>query len=112
MTQIRGCQDGHVPPLFSTQLEDWESFQHKWQWDNRGKFASSEGFTTFLKSRRKRYLHKGESELVSDPSFEATVRKIWDYEQRCLELSDREGFAAYAQAVGRRLASQYFTQPV
>ena len=107
-----GCQDGHVPPLFSTQLEDWESFQHKWLWDNRGKFASDEGFTTFLESRRKRYLHKGESALVSDPSFEATARHIWDYEHRFLELSGKEGFAAYAQAVERRLASQHFTQPV
>lgn len=107
-----GFRDGHVPPLFSTQLEDWESFQHKWQWDNRGKYASSEGFTSFLESQRKRWLHKGESKLVSDPSFEATTRKIWEYEQRPLELSGREGFAAYAQAVERRLASHHFTQPV
>ena len=67
-------RDGDVPPVFSTQLEDWTSFQHKWQWDNRGKFAGDEGFSAFLESRKKRYLHKGELEMVSDPSFEATVR--------------------------------------
>lgn len=74
-----GSRDGDVPPAFSTQLEDWESFQHKWQWDNRGKYASDEGFTAFLESRRKRCLHKGESEVVSDPSFGATARNrdIW-----------------------------------
>ncbi|KAF7503364.1 hypothetical protein GJ744_003928 [Endocarpon pusillum] len=85
---------------------------HKWQWDNRGEFASNEGFTTFSESQRKRWLHKEEFELVSDPSFEATTRHIWDYEQRFLETSGRESFAAYAQAVERRLASHHFTQPV
>ena len=40
-----GSEDGDVPPLFSTQLEDWESFQQKWQWDNRGRYAGDEGFT-------------------------------------------------------------------
>ena len=32
-----GSRDGDVPSLFSEQLEDWMSFQHKWQWDNRGR---------------------------------------------------------------------------
>ena len=106
-----GCRDGDVPPAFSTQLEDWESFQHKWQWDNRGKYAGEEGFTPFLESRRKRYLHKGELKVVSDPSFEATARQIWEYEQRYLELSGKKGFTAYTQAVEKRLASHKFTQP-
>ncbi len=105
------CRDGDVPPAFSMQLEDWESFQHKWQWDNRGKYAGDEGFTAFSESRRRRWLHKGESDLVSDPSFEATARHIWQHEERWLELSGQEGFEAYTQAVERRLASHQFTQP-
>ena len=100
-----------MPPVFSTQLEDWESFKHKWQWDNRGKYAGDEGFFGFLELWRKRYLHKGESEMVSDVSFEETARQIWKYEQRFLELSGREGFAAYMQAVERCLTSHHFTQP-
>ena len=106
-----GSRDGDVPPVFSTQLEDWMSFQHKWQWDNRGKFAGDEGFSAFLESQRKRWLHKGELKVVSDPSFEATARQIWEYEQRYLELSGKEGFTAYTQAVEKRLASHKFTQP-
>lgn len=44
-------RDGNVLPVFSTHLEDWMSFQHKWQWDNRGKYAGDEGFSAFLESR-------------------------------------------------------------
>ncbi|MCJ1425041.1 hypothetical protein MMC29_002929 [Sticta canariensis] len=106
-----GSRDGDVPPAFSAQLDDWELFQHRWQWDNRGKYAGDEGFAAFLESRRKRYLHKGESEIVSDPSFEETARRIWKHEERYLELSGKEGFTAYTQAVEKRLASHQFTQP-
>ncbi|OXV12135.1 hypothetical protein Egran_00105 [Elaphomyces granulatus] len=104
-------RDGDVLPVFSTQLEDWMSFQHKWQWDNRGKYAGDEGFSASLESRRRRYLHKGELEMVSDPSFEAMARQIWKYEPRFLELSGKEGFTAYTHAVEKRLASHNFTQP-
>ncbi|KAL7967283.1 hypothetical protein HDV63DRAFT_406915 [Trichoderma sp. SZMC 28014] len=105
------CQDGDVPPVFSAQLDDWESFQHKWQWDNRGKYAGDEGFAAFLDSRRKRFLHKGETGVVSNPSFEDTARRIWQHEERYLELSGKEGFTAYTQAVEKRLASHQFMQP-
>ncbi|KAI9671162.1 MAG: hypothetical protein M1817_003669 [Caeruleum heppii] len=106
-----GSRDGNVPPVFSTQLEDWESFKHQWQWDNRGKYAGDEGFFGFLESKRKRWLHMGEPKVVSDPTFEDTTRHIWEYKERYLELSGTEGFAAYMQAVERRLASHHFTQP-
>lgn len=87
------------------------SFKHKWQWDNRGKIAAEEGFSAYLESRRRRYLHKGEVEMVSDGSFETTARQAWKYEQRYLEGSGKIGFAAYAQAVGQRLASHNFSRP-
>lgn len=105
------CRDGDFLPAFSMQLEDWESFQHKWQWDNRGKYAGDEGFTAFFESQRKRFLHKGESGWVSNPDFEPAGRSIWQLEVRWLELSGQEGFEAYTQAVERRLASHQFTQP-
>jgi hypothetical protein len=91
---LLGSQDG-VLPVFS----DWMSFQHKWQWDNRGKYAGDEGFSAFLESRRKRYLHKGELGMVADPSFEAIVRRAWESKPRFLELSGKEGFTAYTHAV-------------
>ncbi|KAH8696864.1 hypothetical protein GQ44DRAFT_779505 [Phaeosphaeriaceae sp. PMI808] len=79
--------------------------------DNRGKYAGDEGFAAFLESRRKRYLHKGELEVVSDHSFEETAKQIWEYEPRYLELSGKEGFTAYKRAVERRPVSHHFTQP-
>lgn len=107
-----GSQDGNLPPIFSTQLEDWKAFQHKWQWDNRGKYASDEGFAAFLESQRKRWLHLGETGVVSDEGFEETARHMWKYEVRSLEVSGREGFTAYAQAVAKRLASHHFAHPI
>jgi hypothetical protein len=74
-------QDGVMPPIFSTQLEDWEAFRQKWQWDNRSMYASHDGLAAFLESRKKRYLHKGESKVVSDSSFKEIARHIWNYER-------------------------------
>jgi hypothetical protein len=84
-------QDGVMSPIFSTQLEDWEAFRQKWQWDNRGMYASHDGLAAFLESRKKRYLHKGESKVVSDPSFKETARHM-ELRARHLELPGREGF--------------------
>ena len=106
-----GSRDGDVPSVFSEQLEDWMSFQHKWQWDNRGKIESEEGFFAFLELWKRRYLHKGESEVVFDPSFEETVRQTWKYESRFLKQSGIDGFTAYTHAVEKRLLSHKFTQP-
>ena len=103
--------DGDVPPVFSTQLEDWMSFRQRWQWDNRGKAAGKEGFPAYLAWQRKMYLHKGEVDMVAEPPFEAMTRRIWDHEPTSLEVSRREGFAAYVQAVKKRLAWHHFTQP-
>ncbi|KAH6628926.1 hypothetical protein F5144DRAFT_655647 [Chaetomium tenue] len=108
----RKVGSGDVPPLFSAQLEDWLTFRNKWQWDNRGSLASDEGFTSFLESPRRRYLHRGEAAAVSNPSFEAAFRHAWEYEPRNLESSGTAGFAAYARAVRKRLAAHGFTQPL
>ena len=105
-----GSQDGDVPSVFSEQLEDWESFRHKWQWDNRGKIASEEGFSAFFESIKKKYLHQGETKWVSNPSFEETIRRVWEYESRFWEQSGKDGFTAYARAVEKRLLSHKFTQ--
>lgn len=107
-----GRYDGDVPPVFSTQLEDWRSFQHKWQWDNRGKIAGEEGFSAHLEWDRKYWLHRGHTKSVADPTFEETTRNGWEkHEIRYLETSGEEGFTAYTQAVVQRLASHNFTRP-
>ncbi|KAK2611953.1 hypothetical protein QQS21_002059 [Conoideocrella luteorostrata] len=88
-----------------------ESFQQNWQWDNRGKYAGDEGFTAFLASQRWRWRRRGGFNLEFDPSEEKTAKETWEQKERHLELSGREGLAAYGQAVKRRLASHQFTQP-
>lgn len=108
---VSNDRDSDVPPVFSTQLEDWISFQQRWQWDNRGKVLDKGGFPAYLEWQRKMYLYRGEVDMVSDPSFEATTKRIWEHKPRSLELSRGEGFAAYARAVEKRLASHHFTQP-
>ncbi|KAI1179684.1 hypothetical protein F4777DRAFT_442439 [Nemania sp. FL0916] len=108
--QVIENRDDDVLPLFSTQLADWQSFRHKWQLDNRGKQAA-EGFSAFLESQKKEFVHSGESRLLSDPAFETSVRSMWEAAKRHLELSGREGFTAYTQAVKDRLRSHNFTQP-
>ncbi|KAI0118688.1 hypothetical protein GGR51DRAFT_129437 [Nemania sp. FL0031] len=107
---ILDSRDGDVPSLFSTQLEDWMAFQQKWQWDNRGRFAGEEGFSAYLEWERRLWLHKGQDLVVSAPSFEHTTREIWKQEERFLERSGKDGFAAYARAVEKRLVSHGFTQ--
>ncbi|KAI0399053.1 hypothetical protein F4802DRAFT_591126 [Xylaria palmicola] len=102
--------EGDVPPVFSTQLEDWMAFRQRWQWDNRGKAAGKQGFPAYLEWQRKMYLHKGEVDIVADPSFETTIKRIWDNEPTALEVSRLKGFAAYTQAVEKRLVSHRFTQ--
>ncbi|KAL8938571.1 MAG: hypothetical protein Q9216_003821 [Gyalolechia sp. 2 TL-2023] len=104
--------DGNVPEIISTQLEHWNWFRQRWQWDNRGKAAGEEGFSAYLAWQRDVYLHRGELDMVTDPSFEATMRRIWDHNPTSLEESGHEGSVAYVQAVRKRLAAHHFTQPV
>ncbi|KAL8652033.1 MAG: hypothetical protein Q9210_002919 [Variospora velana] len=104
-------RDDNLPPVFSTQRKDWLLFQHRWQWDNRGKIACEEDFSAFLDSEKKELLHKREVKEVSDPWYEYDKRKRWEDLPRYFEASGSEGFKAYAQAVAKRLASHNFTQP-
>ena len=105
-----GSQDGDVPSVFSEQMEDWISFRHKWQWDNRGKIASEEGYSAFFDWRKKNCLQRGETKWASNPSFEETTRRVWQHEPRFWEQSGKDGFTAYARAVEKRLSSHKFTQ--
>ncbi|KAI0398741.1 hypothetical protein F4802DRAFT_592198, partial [Xylaria palmicola] len=102
--------EGDVPPVFSTQLEDWMAFRQRWQWDNRGKAAGKQGFPAYLEWQRKMYLHKGEVDIVADPLFETTIKWIWDNEPIALEVLYLKGFVAYTQAVKKRLVLHRFTQ--
>jgi hypothetical protein len=96
--------DSTVPPLFSVQLKDWQTFQHNWQWDNYGRFAGEAGFSAYLESERRQCPDEGETGMVSDPLFEDTMRHRYKYEQRFLETSGRAGFAAKGRTGGDEAA--------
>jgi hypothetical protein len=100
---------GHILPLFTSQLDHWHSFKQQWQWCNRGKAAGKEGFAEFLASMREEYLATGEQETVEDKaSFEGMAERKWEFEHLGLEVSNGQGFRAYARAVENRLASHHF----
>ena len=99
----------YILPLFTSQLDHWNSFRQQWQWHKRGKAAGKEGFTEFLVSMKEEYLATGEEEMVADKaSFEGMARRKWKFEQEGLEVSNGQGFKAYARAVETRLASHDF----
>lgn len=103
-------EEGDVPAILSTQLEHWNVFRQRWQWDNRGKAAGEAGFPAYLAGERRLLMHKGEVDVAYDPSFEDTMRRGWDYDGISLEESGNAGFAAYAEAVTKRLATHHFTR--
>jgi hypothetical protein len=84
----------NMPPVFSTQLEDWMLFRQRWQWDNRDKAAGRDGFPAYLAWQRGVHLHQGEVRVVSDPFFETTTRRIWDHEPAPREVPHGAGFEA------------------
>ncbi|KAL8944999.1 MAG: hypothetical protein Q9211_000389 [Gyalolechia sp. 1 TL-2023] len=102
---------GSPPDIFSAQTDDWMTFQHRWQWDNRGKFAGEEGFSEALEWEKKKHINRGDWKWPSKPAFEEVERSIWGHAERDLEISGKEGFTAYTHAVEKRLASHKFTQP-
>ena len=102
-------EDGDVPAILSTQLEHWNVFRQRWQWDNRGKAAGAAGFPAYLAGQRRLLLQKGEVEVAYDSSFEDTMKRIWDNGPPPLEDSGRRDFKAYAQAVTKRLSMHCFT---
>ena len=111
-----GSRDGEVTSIFSEQLKDWRPFQHKWQWDNRGKIDSEEGFTAFLESYIRQYLHIeylywGEPKAGSNPSVEGPIRELWKFQSTYLEQCGKDGFTAYTSAVEKRLLSHNFRLP-
>ncbi|OAP55600.1 hypothetical protein AYL99_09751 [Fonsecaea erecta] len=103
-------RDGEVPPVFSAQLDDWETFKHKWQWDHRGKYKGKEGFAGFIESQRKKRLREGKPKGLSEPSLEE-MRRLWECEPRFLETSGHEGFAEYDRALHVLLHACQFRKP-
>ena len=102
--------DGEIKTVFSRQFTRWWDFR-KSQWDNRGIGDSEEGFSAFLEASRCRYEGMGAQMMVSDSSFEETIRRQWQQKPVSRQLPDGQTFPAYREAAKRRLAPNHFTRP-
>lgn len=50
--------------------------------------------------------------MVSDSSFEETIRRQWQQKPTSRQLPDGQGFPTYSEAVKRRLTPHQFTRPL
>ena len=48
--------------------------------------------------------------MISNSSYEATIRRMWTMKSKFLETSSSAGFSGYEKAVKERLTSHNFTQ--
>ncbi|KAM3510340.1 hypothetical protein MY11210_005958 [Beauveria gryllotalpidicola] len=107
-----------VAPIFSSQLEDWLEFRHKWQWDNRGKAESGEGFSEHLDSEIKHFSDRGHGSWAKKKSFEAATRRVWNFYRAQAESAvecppgSSSTLSAYTEAANQRLCSHGFLKPV
>ncbi|KAM3429694.1 hypothetical protein NHJ13734_008069 [Beauveria thailandica] len=105
-----------VAPVFSGQLEDWLAFRHRWQWDNRGKAESGEGFNEHLASETKHFSDRGHGGWVKKKGFEAATRKVWDFyraqAEPAAECRAGSTLSAYTEAANQRLSNHGFLKRV
>ena len=103
--------DGDVKTIFTRQFARWWDFR-KSQWDNRGLGDSEEGFSAFLKANRRRYEELGAIRWVSDPSFDETMRRLWQGMPVYRQSPGGQVFSTYSDAVKICLAPHHFTRPL
>ncbi|KID94259.1 protein kinase, partial [Metarhizium majus ARSEF 297] len=94
--------DGEIKTVFSRQFTRWWDFR-KSQWDNR-RIDIEAGFSSFLEANKRKYEGMGATRMVSDPSFEETVRRLWQHKPVSRQLPESNSFTSYKEAVRRRLA--------
>ena len=104
-------RDGEIQTVFSRQLERWWEFR-KWQWANRGIAGGDRGFAAFFEAKKSKFRRIGAHEVVIDPSFEETVRRLWQQKPELRQLSENQGFSAYRDALKGRLATHNFSRPL
>ncbi|KAM3510341.1 hypothetical protein MY11210_005959 [Beauveria gryllotalpidicola] len=103
--------DDDDPPLvLSYQLQDWNKFRHKWQWNNRGMHAGEEGFNEHVAWSERLDHFFGRSHT---PQWLEGTRYSWDCEQEHLDIEGHvgQGLDEYASAVRTRLAEHKFYEP-
>ncbi|OAA74235.1 ankyrin 2,3/unc44 [Cordyceps fumosorosea ARSEF 2679] len=105
---------GDLPPLYSGQLRHWMEFQHKWQWDNRGKHDSEEGFNEHVAWKVKKLRFDRDYEHgPHDPEWLAREKRMWNLARGKIHIEGRFGqdFDAYSSAVRARLAHHACFEP-
>lgn len=93
--------------IFSSQFKRWWNFR-KSQWVSRGLADTEEGLLAFLKSSKRKYEGMGAKEMVSEPSFDETIRRQWQ-QMPASQPPESQTFSAYHNAIKIRLAPYHFT---
>ncbi|CAO1605261.1 hypothetical protein XANCAGTX0491_008783 [Xanthoria calcicola] len=96
-----------IKTVFSRQFMCWWNFR-KSQWVSRGLADTEEGFRAFLESSKRKYEGMGAKEMVSEPSFDETIRRQWQ-QMPASQAPESQTFSAYHKAVKIRLAPYHFT---
>ncbi|KJZ69501.1 hypothetical protein HIM_11098 [Hirsutella minnesotensis 3608] len=112
----------HAPSwlVFQSQLKRWQDFR-KWQNDNRGLEDDDDGFSAYVKRRKRGCIKDGDVKTLA--AIEADPEDLksgdwWEYKQKIRRWQRRwqrehgcNGFSDYVNAVMRRLARHGFTRP-
>ncbi len=102
---------GDLKTVFTRQLSRWWEFR-KSQWDSRGLGDSEAGFSAFLEAEKRKHLAIGDKRWVSNPSFDETMRRVWQHMPTSRQLPEGQTFSAHSNAVKIRLAPHHFTKPL
>ena len=98
-----------MPRVFSRQADRWWEFL-KWQLDNRSAAVGDEVVSAFLAAQSRRHSLSGSHDMLSNSTFDETVRREWEMRPKLLEVPSNAEFSVYEEAVKKRLASHKFTQ--
>lgn len=99
---------GEIKTVLSRQFMRWWNFR-KSQWDSRGLDDTDVGLSAFLEASRRKYEGMGAKAMVSNPSFDETIRRQWQQMPASRRLPEGQTFSAYCNAVKIRLAPHHFT---
>lgn len=102
-------QDDRMSTALSRQADRWWEFR-KWQIDNRGSAVEDDGFCAYLAAQKRRHSILGSHAMISNSSYEATIRRMWTMKPQFVEISSGAGFSEYEKAIKERLTSHNFTQ--
>ena len=93
----------------SRQANRWWEFR-KWQIDNRGPAIEDNEFCAYLTSQKRRHSISGSQAMISNSSYESTIKRIWTMKLKFFKISSSAKFSEYEEAVKKRFIFHSFTQ--